>query len=148
MMKQLFYLLIVTYFSVLSCSKNNDILEMDNFSVDNYPQTWRLVKMTGSTTGSQWHGLDMHWQENYVFISDSTFIKTRVSDGQRQSVSGFYTYDSNSQNLLLNYEQANPLIGTCGSAFKETLYFAQNGETLLSNWWACDGPGLFYERID
>lgn len=147
-MKNPFYFLLVSLFVLISCSNDNDATESKSLLLKNdYPQTWKLIKMTGSYKGSETVGEEMEWKENYVFMSDGTFVKTRIAEGESQSASGTYDYDETNQNFLLEYEKMSNLVGTCDSEAKEYLYFDKDGKILLSNWWACDGPGLFYERI-
>ena len=105
--------------------------------------------MTGNFQDSETTGKDMSWQENYVFNSDSTFLKTRNENGESNSAGGYYSFDEQEQSFILNYNNSNPFIGNCTSESKEYLYFNNNNKSLLlSAWWSCDGPGLFYERIE
>ena len=146
-MKYLFYFVLASFFVMCSCSKDNDTLESKDLTLNIYSQTWKLIKMTGSLVGYQSVGQDMAWQEIYVFKADGTFLKTRITEGESESAFGSYTFDNDNQNFLLDYDNPNNTIGNCGSDSQEYLYFHQDGKILLSNWWACDGPGLFYERI-
>lgn len=66
-MESLIYFVLASIFIMSSCSKNNDPLESKDFSFNEYPQTWKLIKMTGSLEGSVSGGEEMTWQENYVF---------------------------------------------------------------------------------
>ena len=146
-MKSLSYFALASFFFLSSCSKNNDSLESEDFSAYKFPQTWKLVKMTGNFEGSVSIGQEMVWQENYVFKSDGSFNKTRITERESESASGRYIFDEINNNFLLNYEQYFEIIANCSSNTKEYLYFNEDSNLLLSNWWACDGPGLFYERI-
>jgi len=145
-MKTLLSFLLIFAFLMASCSKSNNTLTSEDLSINIYPQTWKLVKMTGSLEGSESAGDDMDWQENYVFKSDGSFLKTRITEEEIESASGNYSFDESTQNFILNYEQASVIIGNCGSNTEESLYFNKESKILQSNWWACDGPGLFYER--
>ena len=146
-MKYIFHLVLASFLVLSSCSKDNDTLVNKDFTSNDFPQTWKLIKMTGSVQGFESEGEDMDWQENYLFRSDGTFLKTRITEGESESASGSFIFDSQNQNFLLSYNQVNNITGSCSSDAKEHLYFPQNSLILLSNWWACDGPGLFYERI-
>ncbi len=146
-MKSLLYFIFASVLLLSSCSKTIDALESKDFSINNYPQTWKLIKMTGSQEGSESSGEEMEWQENYVFNSDGSFVKTRISTGELKSASGRYFFNEEIQSFILDYGKSNPIIGSCGSAVEESLYYTKDSKILQSNWWACDGPGLFYKRI-
>lgn len=138
----------VMFLFLNSCSKKDEIIEVQNFTGNEFPQKWKLVKMTGSAQGSETTGQEMSWQENYVFNSDGSFLKTRNENGNSTSAEGQYTFQKAEKSFILNYDNSNPLIENCSSENIEYLYLDKNTSYLLSNWWACDGPGLFYERID
>ena len=145
-MKTLFSFLLISIFLMASCSRNSEVLKSEDLSINIYPQTWKLVQMSGNLVGSESEGDEMAWQENYIFNSDGSFIKTRITEGEIESASGRYSFNENIQNFILNYEQTSPIIGNCGSKIEESLYFNEENKILQSNWWACDGPGLFYKR--
>ncbi len=145
-MKTNFYIFLMACFLITSCSKVNNEQDSKDLSITTYPQTWNLVKMTGNIPGSVSVGEELEWQEKYVFKSDGTFVKSRISEGEIESASGTYSFNEDTQNFILNYEQTSAIIGNCGSNIQESLYFNENSKILQSNWWACDGPGLFYER--
>ena len=136
-------------FIILSCSKNSDEIDTNDLSADSFPQKWSLYKMTGSIQYSERTGDDMPYQEYYIFNSDNTFSKTRISDENEVSISGLYEIKMNNDGVayLLNYPEESDLVGNCSSKKKEYLYFDDQGTTLLSSWWACDGPGLFYKQV-
>lgn len=128
-----------------SCtSKDNGKL-----SSEQYPQKWRLVKMSGQMANSETTGNDMQWQEHYLLHADGTFVKTRDRNGEVSSESGTYEYQdlSDGRYLVLNYKADNPLIGNCTNDLQETLAIQPDG-TLLSTWAACDGPGLEYKLME
>ena len=142
------YLLLVMILLFTSCSKDEQAIDTQDFSLKEFPQKWKLVKMTGNFQGSETTGQNMSWQENYIFNADGSFLKTRNENGESTSAGGYYSFHEQEQAFILNYNKSNPLIGNCTSESKEYLYFDENKAYLLSNWWACDGPGLFYERIE
>ena len=142
-------LLFLLSFIILSCSNNSDQLETQDLSIESFPQKWSLYKMTGSLLYSETTGNDMPYQEYYIFNSDNTFSKTRISDKNEVSISGLYEIEMNNDGVayLLNYPEESDLVGNCSSKKKEYLYLDDQGTTLLSSWWACDGPGLFYKQV-
>src|SRR5690606_11983228 len=95
---------------LVSCSKNEDTLKSEHFALNDFPQTWKLVKMTGSLEGSESIGEEMAWQENYHFKADGTFLKTRNTAGESESATGRYIYESENQQFLLDYDRFNEII--------------------------------------
>lgn len=147
------YLLIVISISLFSCSNADNMKpEIDtlDLSVMEYPQKWQLFKMSGGMIGSETSGENMEYQEYYLFNKDLTFVKTRIEAGTEISFEGSYSIvnQNNEQGLLLEFNEENRLIGSCSSKPEEYLYLDKDNETLLSNWWACDGPGLFYKQLE
>lgn len=142
------YLFLVLFLIQNSCSKNEELIETQDFAVNEFPQKWKLMKMTGNFQDSEKTGEDMLYQENYFFKSDGTFVKTRIEDGKETSAEGQYIFQKEELSFLLTHNSSNQLIGNCSNKNIENLYFDNNGDYLLSNWWACDGPGLYYKRIE
>ncbi len=138
----LFGLLII--FNIVSCSKDY------NFASDQYPQKWQLIEMSGSIANvPPTGGSDMAWQEYYLLKSDSTFMKVRETDNVVKEEAGTFTFInlSDGKYLELIYTSDNDLIGNCTSEPKELLKLNSENK-LIGTWWACDGPGLVYERVD
>ncbi len=141
-------LLFILLFTSFSCSKEND--SNVEFKSTQYPQNWRLVQMTGSITGvPPSTGKDMSWQESYTLQRDKTFIKSREIDNVTTKASGTYDFISLSDGtyLELTYRSNNTIIGNCSSDIKELLKLSADNK-LTGTWWACDGPGLLYERVE
>ena len=110
-----------------------------------YPQKWELVKLTGTIVT----GNDMAWEEYYELFKDGTFRKSRTYQGKTTEKEGTYTIISSPEvdYLEFTYTSNNNLIGNCSPESKEFLKLNGPNE-LISTWWACDGPGLFYEKVD
>lgn len=106
--------------------------------------------MTGSFDGSETTGSAMEWQETYTFKTDFTFVKSRVADTSTNSSSGVFevTKENNETLLYLTYLEETPIAGSCFGKSQEVLNLMNGGQSLQSTWLACDGPGLFYERIE
>lgn len=148
-----FLLVAVIVGILLSCSLDKGI-EMENPSeqsnAEQYTQKWELVGMSGSianvppSTGS-----DMAWQEYYLLYEDNTFVKSRTQDNITTEESGNYAFVtlSDGEYLELSYPSDNELIGNCTGEPKELLRL-ETVNKLVGTWWACDGPGLFYEKTD
>ncbi|MFP2995597.1 hypothetical protein ABN763_06785 [Spongiivirga sp. MCCC 1A20706] len=129
---------------MFSCNEN------DALRNEELPQSWKLVKMTGSFQGSETTGDEMAWQETIVFNLNGTFIKTRVRDESTTSASGVFTpADPESGNIIvLTYNESNILRASCSGDLTEHLGVTEDGTVLYGTWNACDGPGLEYRRID
>jgi len=144
-----FLLVLVTLFS---CQKEEMTLspsQKEEGQLDKlYPQTWQLVKMTGQLPNSVVTGAAMPWQEFYIFQADGTFTKIRRKGNQELEAKGTYSLQTltNGPCYVLTYEQENELIGNCIVEPMEYLSLQANN-TLISGWWACDGPGLEYNRV-
>ena len=104
-MKNLIFisLLICTLFS---CTKT------DEFNIEQYPQKWQLIKMTGQIPNSETTGTNMEWQEFYLLTSNATFIKSRERDGILTEESGNFSFEdlSDGKYLVLTYETDNTII--------------------------------------
>lgn len=131
----------LTLFLLTSCSTSNELSQTKNSE-----QTWQLVKMTGSFVGSETTDSAMEFQEEIVLKNNGTFVKTRDTKGNAQTVTGIYTYQEleDGTYLELSYPSKNVLIGNCTSNLKET-YWVTSSTKLKGTWLACDGPGMEYE---
>lgn len=94
-------------------------------------------------------GSDMAWQEYYLLSADGTFIKYRERDNEVKVESGTFTYInlSDGKYLELVYPADNELVGNCTQEPKELLK-SESENMLIGTWWACDGPGLKYKRVE
>ena len=138
--------IIVIFLTVFSsCTKNHE----GSTTAANYHGKWTLVKMSGSMFNSGTTGIEMDWQEFYLFKNDGTFTKSRTKNAVKTAVSGTYTAKNNADGLYLEltYPKESELIGSCYGNLKEELYFP-DARTLSSTWKNCDGPGLDYEKVD
>ena len=130
-------------FTTWSCSKD------DKFGIDNYPQKWTLIEMSGQIPNSETTGDDMEWQEYYLLKPDGTFIKHRERDGIDYEAIGIFTFvdESDGKYLELNYNSDNEIIGSCYANQTESLWL-KSDHKLHGTWSYCDGPGLEYERTE
>jgi hypothetical protein len=114
------------------------------------PQKWALVSMSGMIADVlPSTGADMQWQEFYLLKADGTFTKSRTEGDAVSEATGTYEIEelSDGNYLQLTYGASNELIGNCTGEPKELLRF-ESENTLSGTWWACDGPGLIYERSE
>lgn len=128
-----------------SCSNTDSDIETSKFMANEFPQKWKLVKMAGSMAGSETTGADMTWQENYIFKSDGSFVKTRTVNGESNSAKGIYNFHEEQQAFVLDYDTSSSLIENCTTANNEYLYLDEDHHYLINSVQACDGPGLYYE---
>jgi hypothetical protein len=142
--KKLIYIVFVII--LFSCSDNDGgtkkIVSRD------YPQHWKLTRMTGNIPNSQTTGNNMAWQEIYVFNADNTFSKTRNQKGILYNATGTYAYVTlgNENQVSLLFETGKELAGSCFSDGGEALRFLD--DKLVATWNICDGPGLEYELCE
>ncbi len=147
--------LLFTLFSIcilFSCSKNNESATQEEspLKADQYPQKWHLVKMSGMVTDiPPSTGADMAWQEYYLLQSNGAFIKSREQENTTITVQGTFkrVQLSDGEYLEFIHETESALLCNCSADLKEYLKLDSEKE-LIATCWACDGPGLFYERIE
>lgn len=142
-------IIIVLSVFLISC-ENNGLNSQDEieFQAEKFPQKWELVKMSGMVANEPpAEGNDMDWQESYVLKADGAFIKSRVSNEEAAIVTGLYKIVKleDGEYLKLSHESFSDIIGNCTNSSEEYLRF-ESVNSLIGTWWACDGPGLFYER--
>lgn len=117
---------------------------------EQFPQTWRLVKMTGSMINSETTDEDMAWQEVIELKANATFTKTRKRDNNTKDASGTYAFSSdsvdNTVKLTLTYSSGKDLIGSCLSITQTETYYFRSKCRMVGTWSMCDGPGLEYAR--
>ncbi len=144
--------IIFTVFSIcilFSCS-NDDESTTTEFDAKQYPQKWQLIEMTGSIANvPPTRGNDMEWQEYYILQSNKTFIKSREVNSEITEATGTYKFITLSDDTYIEllYPSNNILIGNCTAEHKELIRVNTN-DKLTGTWAACDGPGLFYQRIE
>lgn len=131
-----------------ACSENKTEEFSESFDQKADQQEWILFKMTGNTPNSETTGSDMYWQEVYKINKDGSFIKIRNQEGTVTKAKGKYRLveENNEKALSLTFNQPSPIIGNCTGDQTEYLYL--NDKILRSTWMACDGPGLYYKRVD
>ena len=120
------------------------------FDKNNFSQKWELTGMSGSIPGFLLEGDDLLWKETIALNFDKTFIKIREIDGAESEGTGSFFYEeSDGQNfLVLEYNQETDLIESCtGEKITEKL-FMPNTTSLTGGSSPCDGPGLFYSRVE
>lgn len=132
---------------LVACT-NND--EPENvFDIKSFPQEWKLTGMSGGLSNVVLTGSDMTWQETLTLESDRRFLKVRRFDEVRIEGAGDFSFsEKEGENYLnLTYDSETILIESCtGEKLNETL-FMPTTTSLTGGSAPCDGPGLFYGRI-
>ena len=130
----------ITIWALDSCTKESYL--------ENFPQTWQLISMSGQIPNSTTTGPDMEWQESYFLNSNGTFSKSRERNGILIEACGTFEIKnlSDGKFLELIYKSATTLIASCTPGLKETLWVRSESK-MTGTWSYCDGPGLEYERI-
>lgn len=144
------FITLLVLFTLFSCSDDESIDEV-MFDSSQYPQKWELVKISAAMTNSEQTGNDMEWQEYYLLNSDSTFLRSRDRDGETIEKSGTFSFEVNESEelqLILTYNEANDLIGSCYGSNKEEELWVKSNTEMQNRWMECDGPGLHYKRIE
>ena len=144
------FLFVLTLLLAACSSENNDSEDTIDLRAENFPQRWELTAMSGSVAGiPPTTGEDMEWQEYYLLHENGTFLKSRTTDeGTIQEEGSFQIVElSDGSYLELTYPEKNGLVGNCSNEPIETLRLESDTQ-LIGTWWACDGPGLFYDRTE
>lgn len=97
-MKYLYYLVLASFFLMVSCSKNNDILENQDLSLLNVSilGNWKLVEAYISAGGPQ-YWINIENGEEITFLSNGSFSSNRFSE----CTTGVFSIESNE--LILDY---------------------------------------------
>jgi len=131
---------------MLSCSASDESQEM-KFDTSIFPQEWELVETSSSLNGMNANS-DLQYRETIVLKADNSFLKRRIENNDTIEAVGSYKFtdSGNLTVLILTHSTNNVIIENCSSGLTE--YFNLNSSSNFSGGAiACDGAGLFYERI-
>ncbi|WP_339650769.1 hypothetical protein [uncultured Maribacter sp.] len=91
--------------------------------------------MSGNYKGSETTGNDMAWQENYVFSSVGTFVKSRTKDEMASEAKDTFKvveFENDSEHyLLLTFESGKELVGNSGAGVNELLVYKSATKSLV-----------------
>lgn len=144
------------YFNILifiivipSCSTRNLDTNRPSDSKPKDFQEWKLTKVIRANKNIEMNGSEIERPEIYRFYDNGTFEKIQLRYGKPLKASGNYKIrkDHGVLNYELDYTAYSEIIGNCTGENKETLSMKTTDKYLKSSWWACDGPGLFYEKL-
>lgn len=128
-----------------SCDQKEDSMpEQSNL----FPQTWKLVQMSGNMQNSTTFGADMEWQEEYNLRFGNSFTKRRTQNGETKAISGLFIIEilDGTRQITFTYPSESELIGSC-TGINEEQWIFQSETVAVGTWQQCDGPGLVYNLI-
>ena len=128
----------------VACTSNDD----DQFG-EGLPQEWRLTTVNLGLSGEILENEDLTWQETLVFSRDSLFTRTRIFEDSTAIAHGSFVFEvRDSENyIILLHDEESELITNCTQSNEEWLRFTSQTE-LIGGALPCDGPGLFYRRVE
>jgi hypothetical protein len=140
---------------VISCSQDSELLNDScagkvDLEMQQFPQLWKLTKISGGMLNTETTGANMYWQETIQLNADGTFIKHRVENNIASEASGTYSFalagDEQSVELTLTYTFTINLVVSCYGQLTEK-YILLTKCKLIGTWAHCDGDGLHYEKL-
>ena len=135
---------------LISCDKdeqNQEEFTIKDFSATNFPQEWKLVASRAAMTPNAKVTKVEGEVESYIFNEDFTFQKkTKIED---ETIIAEGTFSINEREfIILEYLEEPDLIASCNRKAKlEYLHF-YDSQLINDSWIACDGPYLYYKRVD
>ena len=89
--------------SIFSC--NIDQSEYPELhTANNFPQKWELVQMHFPAQNKLQKGLNMAWQESYLLLPDSTFLKKRMTTAETFTAEGKFYSEKQNGEIFLRFE--------------------------------------------
>ncbi|WP_417884862.1 hypothetical protein [Zunongwangia sp.] len=134
---------------LISCDSDNDKEEIvvRKFSFTDFPQEWKLVGVRSAMIPNAEVEKDLDYNESYTFYEDHTFQKKSNVEGEVHIAEGVFSIND-SEIIMLEYGEESNLIANCSSRSKiENLNFSED-QLVNGSWVACDGPYLYYKRIE
>ena len=133
---------------ILLCSCSSGSTE-SQFDRNVFPQEWHLIRITTSITGDFKEGTEMEFQESFILHSSGLFTKTRETSAGTVEGFGKYSFNEGENGTILEllHDSTNQTIVNCSGDLIELFSMATN-ETLVGSSAPCDGPILFYERVN
>lgn len=133
---------------IFGCSQADDSDKI--FDKNSFPQEWKLVGMSGGLSGSFFEGAEMPWQETITLQSSFRFIKVRQVENRNYRGTGAFTFTKleGENYLILEYDAETELIESCSGENLIERLFMPDSVSLNGGSAPCDGPGLYYEKIE
>lgn len=142
MLRHLCYILLPILFSCSNPSEER--------LVNGYPQRWLLTAMSTGLSGKLLKGVALPWTETLELSVNKRFVKTRWTSNEEQRAGGSFDYlEINGEKyLILRYDAEIDWLESCSNERQTETLFIPTPTSLTGGAAACDGPGLFYERIE
>ncbi|MCX2743053.1 hypothetical protein OO013_04210 [Mangrovivirga sp. M17] len=136
--------LFLTAILIVACSSSDNVVQNET----PIEGKWELTKMEAQRTRTEITKEDIPYEEFYVFNSDGSFTKTRITNDEVESASGRYTKENTNdwKHLKLVYSEDSQLIDNCTGEAVEHLAIEQN--ELKGGSAPCDGPALYYSPVN
>ena len=150
MKKTVTIILCLFSFVLISCDKdeqNQEEFTIKDFSTTDFPQEWKLVASRAAMNPNAKVTKVEGETESYIFNEDFTFQKkTKIED---ETIIAEGTFSINEHEfIILEYLEESDLIASCNRKSKfEYLHF-YDSQLINDSWIACDGPYLYYKRVD
>jgi len=150
-MKRLVTLMFCVFsFILISCDKDEPVAEeftVEHFSASDFPQEWVIVGSRAAMIPNAEIVSIEDGTESYTFNEDHTFQKTTKIEDELVTAEGTFSIDDRDF-IILEYFEEPDLIASCSRHSKtEFLYFSEN-QLVNSSWVICDGPYLYYEKVE
>jgi len=130
---------------LVACSDSDD----NDPLTQSLPQTWELTGINVGISGENFEENELPWQETLLLNSDNSFVRTRVFENETITATGQFEFleTSGEMQLLLIHNEDSQLVENCSGSNEERLRFISNNQ-LSGGAVPCDGPGLFYNRLN
>ncbi|MFC6859727.1 hypothetical protein [Zunongwangia atlantica] len=126
---------LVLFLSIFSCNINNPSYP-ELHTPNNFPQKWELVQMSFPSENKQQKGLKMAWQESYLLLPDSTFLKKRMTATETITAEGKFYTEKQNDDLYIHFEfnEKSKTLDSSSFTEKERLLFSTEEDkmTLIS----------------
>ena len=150
MKKTVTIMLCLFSFVLISCDKDESLSEeftIEHFSVSDFPQEWVIVGSRAAMIPNAEIVSIEDGTESYIFNEDHTFQKTTKIEDELVTAEGTFSIDERDF-IILEYFEEPDLIASCSRHSKtEFLHFSEN-QLVNSSWVICDGPYLYYEKVE
>ena len=150
MKKTVTIILCLFSFVLISCDKdeqNQEEFTIKDFSAINFPQEWKLVASRAAMNPNAKVTKVEGEAESYIFNEDFTFQKKSKIEDETIIAEGTFSIDER-EFIILEYLEESDLIASCNRKSKfEYLHF-YDSQLINDSWIACDGPYLYYKRVD
>ena len=142
------YLVFTVLVLLVGCSSSDD--SQGSFDIDSFPQTWVLEEMSLGLSGETVTDNDLPYQETIVLKDNGDFEKTRKSSDSMSMGKGTFLFNKSTINtvLVLNYDSETDLISSCSREKIVEKLIVTSSNSLSGGSAPCDGPGLFFTRIE